>query len=106
MQALDAHSIQSVYFGYMDKTLLNIKTDRKLKRGAQRVARELGLPLGTIVNAYLRELIREKRVVFSVPPTPNARTRELLRRIARDRSGKNSHGPFTYEEAVRYLDAL
>lgn len=90
----------------MEKTLLNIKTDRKLKRDAQRAARELGLPLGTIVNAYLRELIREKRVVFSVPPTPNARTQKLLRKIASDRKGENSRGPFTYEEAARYLDAL
>lgn len=90
----------------MEKTLLNIKTDRKLKRAAQKAARELGLPLGTIVNAYLKELIREKRVVFSTPPVPNARTRKLLERIARDRSGRNSRGPFTYEEAVRYLDAL
>lgn len=90
----------------MEKTLLNVKTDRKLKRDAQKVARELGLPLGTIVNAYLKELIREKRVVFATPPVPNARTQKLLRRIARDRSRKDSRGPFTYEEAVRYLDAL
>lgn len=89
----------------MEKTLLNIKTDRKLKRDAQKAARELGLPLGTIVNAYLRELIREKRVVFSVPPVPNARTRRFLEKISRDRKGIQSRGPFTYEEAVRYLDA-
>ena len=91
----------------MEKTLLNIKTDRKLKLDAQRVAKELGLPLGTIVNSYLRELIREKHVVFSVPPRPNKRTRYMLKSIAADmRSGKNASGPFTYEEAVGYLDAL
>lgn len=90
----------------MEKTLINIKTDRKLKRDAQKVARELGLPLGTIVKAYLKELIREKRVVFAAPPVPNARTQKLLRRIARDRNGRNSRGPFTYEEAARYVDAL
>ena len=89
----------------MEKTLLNVKTDRKLKRDAQKVAQELGLPLGTIINAYLKELIREKRVVFSEPPAPNVRTQKLLRRIVRDRIGRDSRGPFTYEEAIRYLDA-
>lgn len=65
----------------MEKTVLNIKTERKLKREAQKVARGLGLPLGTIMNAYLREFVREKRIVFSVPPTPNVRTRKLLQDI-------------------------
>lgn len=103
---LDAHLIRSIYFGYMEKTLLTVKTDPKLKRGAQKVAQGLGLPLGTIVNAYLKELIREKRVVFSAPPVPNTRTQALLKRIMRDRSGKRNRGPFNYQDAVRYLDSL
>ena len=88
----------------MEKTLLNVKTDVKLKQEAQKVAQELGLPLGTIINAYLRELIREKKVVFSSPPTPNKKTQKLLKKIDADiRFGKNLKGPFTYEEAIKYL---
>lgn len=68
----------------MEKTVLNIKTERKLKRRAQKVARGLGLPLGTIMNAYLREFVREKRIVFSMPPTPNIRTQKLLQDIRED----------------------
>ena len=90
----------------MEKTLLNVKTDVKLKQEAQKVAQELGLPLGTIINAYLRNLIREKKVVFSSPPTPNKKTQKLLRKIDADiRSRKNSKGPFTYEEAIKYLNS-
>ncbi|MBI4086047.1 MAG: type II toxin-antitoxin system RelB/DinJ family antitoxin [Candidatus Liptonbacteria bacterium] len=88
----------------MEKTLLNIKTDKKVKRDAQVVAKELGLPLSAIINAYLREFVREKRVVFSTPPTPNRRTQKILKEILRDKSGKNSAGPFTYEQAIAYLD--
>ena len=85
----------------MEKTVLNIKTDKKVKEEAQKAARELGLPLGTIVNAYLRELAREKRVVFSVPPTPNRRMQELLRKMLRSKKSKrDSAGPFTYEQAL------
>lgn len=91
----------------MQKILLNVKTDPLVKREAQEVARELGLPLGTIINAYLRELVREKRVIFSIPPVPNQRTQRILKEIQRDmKSKKKFAGPFTYDEALAYLDTL
>ena len=91
----------------MEKTLLNVKTDKKLKQDAQKVAQELGLPLGTIINAYLRELIREKKVVFSSPPIPNQKTQKLLKKIDADiQAGKNSTASFSYNEAIEYLDSL
>jgi addiction module RelB/DinJ family antitoxin len=91
----------------MEKTILNIKTDKKVKEEAQKAARELGLPLGTIINAYLRELAREKRVVFSVPPTPNKKLQALLRKIKREMKLRiKTAQPLTYEEAVEYLDKL
>ena len=89
----------------MEKTILNIKTDKKLKEEAQKVAKELGLPLGTIINAYLRELSREKRVVFSVPPVPNYKLQFLLKKI-RNEKKKKSLKSFEYKEAVKHLDGL
>jgi len=91
----------------MEKTILNIKTDKKVKEEAQKAARELGLPLGTILNAYLKELAREKRVVFSVPPTPNRRLQKLLKKIRKEAAQRKRRiKPFTYEEAIKYLDRL
>ena len=58
-----------------------------MKQDAQKVARGLGLPLGTIMNAYLREFVREKRIVFLVPPTPNVRTQKLLQDIREEADG-------------------
>ena len=91
----------------MASAVINIKTDAEIKAEAQRVAKDLGLPLGTILNAYLRELIRERRAVFSAPPTVNQRTQKLLEQIERDiRAGTNADGPFSYDEALEYLDRL
>ncbi len=91
----------------MEKTVLNIKTDKKVKQEAQKVARELGLPLGTIINAYLRELAREKRVLFSVPPTPNRRLQILLKKIRSDMGKRQKLAKsFTYDEAIKRLDSL
>lgn len=46
-------------------TILNIKTDKKLKAQAKEVATELGVPLSTVVNAFLKQFVRDKEVTFS-----------------------------------------
>ncbi len=91
----------------MNTAIINIKTHPKIKKELKKVTQKLGLPLGTIINAYLRELIREQRVVFAVPPALNQRTRKLLEQIDRDISkGKNADGPFSLEGALKHLDWL
>lgn len=55
------------------KTILNIKTEKSIKEEAQKVAQELGIPLGTAINAFLKQFIREKEITLSVGgyvPTP------------------------------------
>lgn len=47
------------------KTVLNVKTDPDLKKQAQQLADELGLPLSTVVNGYLREFTRNREITFS-----------------------------------------
>ena len=90
------------------KTVINVKTDKDLKNKAQKLAKNLGLPLGTIINAYLREFVREKRIVFSEPPTPNAKTRKILDEALEDiKEGKNLVGPFESPgEMDKFLDSL
>lgn len=91
----------------MNTAIINIKTDPKLKAELKKVTQKLGLPLGTIINAYLRELVREQRVVFSAPPALNQRTKKLLEQIDRDiRKGKNVDGPFSLDGALKHLDQL
>lgn len=76
--------------------MLAVKTDAKLKKRAQKVAKDLGLPLGTIVNRYLQTLVVEQRVVFERPEIPNAKTAKILRQAERDiKSGKNLSPMFT-----------
>ena len=61
-------SICYIYFRYMTKTMLNVKTDATLKRTAQRIAKEMGVPLSIIVNAELKRFITERRVeLFAIP---------------------------------------
>ena len=86
--------------------MLAVKTDAKLKKRAQQVAKELGLPLGTIINRYLQVFTEEQRVVFERPEIPNAKTAKILRQAERDiKAGKNLSPVFaTAEEMDAWLE--
>lgn len=51
-------------------TIINIRTDANVKSKAQKIAEKLGLSLSAIINAYLRQLIRNKAVSFSLTEEP------------------------------------
>ncbi len=96
-----------IYFGYMAKTTINIKADPIVKVKAQKVARELGMPLSTIINAYLNQFIRTKMVHFFIPEgdiEPTAKRR--LNRLSKEaRTGKNLSPAFTSaRSAIKYLN--
>ncbi len=72
------------------KTLINIKTDVAVKRGVQKMAAELGMPVSTLVNAQLKQLLRERQVTFSLPLIPNKKTAALIKRAREDyKNGRN-----------------
>lgn len=91
----------------MVKAVLNVKTDAKLKKRAQQVAKDLGLPLGTVVNRYLQTFVLEQRVVFEKPEIPNAKTAKILRQAEKDiKADKNLISFKTTKEMDDYLLAL
>ena len=50
----------------MSTAVINIKTDANIKTQAQKIAAEFGLSLSGILNAYLRDLIRNKQISFNL----------------------------------------
>ena len=87
------------------KTLINIRTDREVKTRAQQVAKQIGIPLSTIINAYLKQFSREQRVDFALPLRPNKKTAALLRQADEDyKKGRNISPVFERaEDAIAYL---
>ena len=92
----------------MSQTPVTIKIDTDVKRQAQALAKKLGLSLSAIVENELREVVRERRVVFEDKPAPNKRTAQQLAKIEADiKAGRNLSGPFTaIEDLERYLNTL
>ena len=60
------------------KTLLTIKTDKSIKQMAQLVAEEIGVPLSTVINAFLKQFVRDKEVSFSASYKPSPYLREMI----------------------------
>jgi len=103
-------SNRCVYFGYM-KTVLNVKTDKKLKESAQKVSKEMGVPLSILVNNYLRKLIEEKGVYIAASykrEVPKPHVAKRWAKIDKDiKAGRNLSPGFTsIQEMDKYLDSL
>lgn len=90
------------------KTMINIKADKEVKENAQQIAKELGLPLSSVMNAYLKEFIRDRSVRFSIEPQLRPEVEKELGQALLDyKSGKNLSTSFSSaKEANKYLDTL
>lgn len=90
------------------KTVINIKADKEVKERAHQVARELGIPLSTVINAYLKQFIRTKEVYFSAAPRMTPGLERLLGAIEKDIAAKKNISPAfsSAAEMDRYLDSL
>jgi antitoxin component of RelBE/YafQ-DinJ toxin-antitoxin module len=51
-----------------DKAIINIKVSKALKREAQDLADEIGLPLTTVISASLKEFVRSRSLTVSAFP--------------------------------------
>ena len=88
------------------KTTILIKTDKKVKLAAQKAAKEIGIPLGTVLGMYLRKFARERRIEFGAPLGPNAHTTHQIRESRKEFAAGKAHGPFsTVEEMFAELDS-
>lgn len=66
------------------KTIINIKTDKEVKRNAKKVAEDLGFSLSAVINAYLKQFVRNKEVYFSVLPCMSSGLEKILGEIEVD----------------------
>ncbi len=89
------------------KTVLNVKTDKDVKESAQLLAKHIGIPLSTVVNAYLKEFIASGEVRFSREPQLRPEVAQRLEKhITEGKKRKDLSPAFkSVEEMMNYLDA-
>lgn len=59
-------------------SVINLKTDPKLKKQAVKVAERLGVSISAVLNNELRRFTTEQSVVFAIPERPNSQTAKQL----------------------------
>lgn len=89
-------------------TVMTIKTDKEVKAKAQKLAKNLGFALGTLINAFLRQFVRDKAVNFTMEGPPEPMTPKLERALGKIeadiRRGRNLSPTFhSMKEAIEYL---
>ena len=78
------------------KTTTSIKLDTEIKEEATHLAKELGLSLSSVINATLKQFVTERRVVLTVAPEFNEKTKKAFLAMEADvRAGKNISESYT-----------
>ena len=90
----------------MNTAVIITKTEPEVKIKAQKVAKDLGLSLSSLINAWLRQLIKTKTVTFSASSEePSDYLKQIIHQAEKNlRAGKASPSFKTGEEAVAWLE--
>ena len=91
----------------MTKTILNIKTDPQTKLQIQEFAAELGVPVSVIMNAQIKQMLRDRKIVLSTELEPTPYLVKIMEQVEKDLiAGKNMTKAMNAREAVAYLNSL
>jgi antitoxin component of RelBE/YafQ-DinJ toxin-antitoxin module len=91
----------------MVKTILNIKTDLHTKQQIQEFAAELGIPVSVIMNAQIKQMLRDRKLILSTELEPTPYLEKVMKEIEKDlMNGKNITHTKTKQEALDYLKSL
>ncbi len=88
------------------KTMLNIKIDSELKKNAQNILSDLGLSMSNVLSNYLKQLVKEKRVVFSINQELNNETKEILKKSKTEEEKKESKSFSKLKDSEDFLMSL
>lgn len=91
----------------MNGAVINIKVEPKLKAEAKKVASGLGFSLSSLINGYLRQLIKTKTIYFSLREEEPS---EYLIKALRESEEERRRGKFksfkTADQALAFIDKI
>ncbi|HUD03815.1 MAG TPA: type II toxin-antitoxin system RelB/DinJ family antitoxin [Patescibacteria group bacterium] len=91
----------------MKTAVVNFKTDDVTKAKAQAVAKQIGIPLSNLLNAYLYELASTGSVHFTASEPMTEKMEKLIEQAEKEIAAGEVSGPFeTLEEMFVHLDSL
>jgi len=90
----------------MNTAVINIKTQPETKAKAQEIARQIGVSLSSLLNAYLKQFIKTKTVTFNADDEIlNKRTLAIMKQAEENRKqGKGSPIFDNAEDSIKWLE--
>jgi addiction module RelB/DinJ family antitoxin len=90
-----------------DKTVLNVKIDKDIKKQAQEVAKSVGIPMSIVVTANLKDFIRTRTITITDIPQLKPEVIAELKKIEKDYKKRNDLSPgFTdIDKAIDWLNS-
>ena len=89
----------------MESAVINIKTNPKVKKQAQKVAADLGLTLSGAINGFLKQLIRSKTLILTLDESiPSDYLLSSIKTSELERKRGDIHSFKTNKEALAFLD--
>ena len=89
-----------------DTTILSLKTKKQVKELAQLRAKQLGIPLGTLVNAFLRTFGQTGEVHFTISEPITPKMAKIIDDMRAEIANGDTYGPFDIDEAEAFLDTI
>jgi len=91
----------------MNTAVLNIKIDPETKQKLKTFAAQVGLPVSALMNAQIKQMLRNGKVEFSTTLEPTPYLEEVMRKAEADyKAGRNVTKTKTKAEALAHLRSL
>lgn len=91
----------------MNNATINIKVDPQTKQEIQRFASELGIPVSAILNAQIKQILRDRTLTLNTGLEPTPYLINILNQVVGE-AGDTKHITMTEseEEISNHLDSL
>lgn len=89
-----------------ETTILSLKTKKHVKELAQLRSKQLGIPLGTLVNAFLRNLGQTGEVHFTIAEPITPKMAKIIEEMQAEIAKGDTYGPFDIDEAEAFLAGI
>ncbi len=103
---LDNVCIRCIYWQHMNTTVINIRTQRNIKKAAQQVAEDLGMNLSVLINGFLKNLIKTKTINLVDSEEPSQYLIDSIKEAEEDIRAGRVISFKDGSKAIKYLDKM
>jgi len=90
----------------MNTAILNIKTDPETKERLKEFASQVGLPVSALMNAQIKQMLRDRKVAFDITLKPTPALENAMRKAEADLAAGDVDTFESKQDALEHLRSL